>query len=191
MDTLIEIIVLLFAHTRISAHVQRHPEIAAHVREVSARHQVPEALLLAVGLHESGLGSDGHTRFVWGVMPPAMRACARAGNTCTGDVLHDQIEVSARVLLTGYRQCHSWDGALRRYYSGMCFATRPRITFREARNRQKVRRFYVRQRLFVRTVAYSTRVLGSARTFERKIREVAGGLLGYHLLATNPLLPPP
>ncbi len=166
-EFLLRLVLLLCAHTRIATYASGHPEFTALVQDAAQAQEVPQVLLLAVGLHESGLGSNLRTPYPWGVLAATMRAyCARADNRCTGVVLHDQIEASAHVLHAGFVQCGSWSGSLRRYYSGSCWSHRPRITRAEARVRARRHRFYQQLRGYRRAVQYGERVMRSARRLE-------------------------
>lgn len=164
---LLRLVMWFCAHTRIASYASAHPEFAAHVHVAAQAHEVPQVLLLSVGLHESGLGSNTRSRYPWGVMAPALRAyCASTGTRCNGDPLHDQIEASAHVLHVGYLRCGSWTGSLRRYYSGACWSQRPHITRTEARVRARRHRFYRQLRVYRLAVQYSAQVLHSARRLE-------------------------
>lgn len=168
---LLRLVALLCAHTSIAAYAAAHPAFADHVPAAARYHGVPEVLLLAVGLHESGLGSDPRTPYAWGVLPPTLRAyCARADARCTGDALHDQIEASGFVLRAGVGVCGTWEGAARWYLTGACMARAPQAP-RGAGSRRAFRR---RLRLYREAVAYGARVVGSARRLEAHARAVAG-----------------
>ena len=170
-ELLLRIVLSLFANTRIAVHAEAHPEFAAFVQEAAQAHHVPQTLLLAVGVHESGLGSNARTPFPWGVLRPAMRAyCTRADARCTGAVVHDQIEASAHVLRVGYERCGSWIGALRRYYSGACWTQRHPSTRAGLRTRAQRRRFYQRLQIYRQAVRYGERVWHSAQRFEAQAR---------------------
>jgi len=165
-DLLLRLVLWLCAHTRIAAYASAHPEFTALVQDAAVAHDVPQVLLLAVGLHESGLGSNPRTPFPWGVLRPAQRAYCSAANTrCTNSHLHDQIETSAHVLRVGFVQCGSWQGALRRYYSGACWTRQPYLTRAAARVRTQRRAFRARMRVYNRAVSYSARVWSTAQRF--------------------------
>lgn len=169
---LLRLVTLLCAHTAISTYAQQHPEFSTYVADAATAHQVPEVVLLSVGLHESGLGSNRRARYAWGALAPSFNAyCHRDSTRCTGVFLHDEIETSAHVLRVGFERCGSWTGALRRYYSGSCRMARPHITFREARVRLKRRRFARLMQSYRATVAYSDRVLHSAVLLLKHARE--------------------
>lgn len=174
-EFLLRLVLLLCAHTRIATYASAHPEFAAHVHAAAQAHDVPQVLLLSVGLHESGLGSNPRSRHPWGVLAPALRAyCASTETRCNGDPLHDQIEASAHVLRVGFVRCGSWTGSLRRYYSGSCWSRRPHITRSEAGVRARRHRFYHQLRDYQRSVQYGERVLHSARRLEvHAVREDA------------------
>jgi hypothetical protein len=164
---LLRLVLWLCAHTRIATYTSEHPDFATLVYDAAQAHEVPQVLLLAVGLHESGLGSNTRTRHPWGVLAPALRAyCASADTRCNGDALHDQIEASAHVLRVGFGACGSWSGSLRRYYSGLCWSHRPRLTRTEARVRARRHRFYQQLRGYQQAVQYEQRVMGTARRLE-------------------------
>lgn len=163
-ELLLRLVLWLCARTPIAAYAHAHPEFTGLVQDAAVAHAVPQALMLAVGLHESGLGSNPRTRYPWGALRPAQRAYCSALNTrCTSAPLHDQIETSAHVLRTGFTQCGSWLGSLRRYYSGSCWNQRPR--FAHHRNRAQRRAYRAQLRRYTQAVRYSTRVWRTAQQF--------------------------
>lgn len=173
-ELLRQVVIALFLRTAIGSQAQAHPEWFAQITASATEFSVPAPILIAIGIHESGFGSDRRTRATWGVIPRSMtRACAAGG--CTGDPTRDQIHISARILRHGRDACGSWRGAVRRYLSGRCWG-RPPQTRRPRRLARLLRRNYQA------SVAYEARVF-------RTVRSIDQGLV--RAMSTSGSLTPP
>jgi soluble lytic murein transglycosylase-like protein len=116
----LEAAVLRMVSVRLSHHLNS-PEAAAafisEVRAVSAEHDVPAALILAVSFRESswkttavgGLGEVG-----------IMQTHGVASRGCELLTRRGQLDCGTRVLAESLRVCGSWERALSRYATGQC-----------------------------------------------------------------------
>lgn len=114
----------------ISRHLLANPQLAVDIETAATRHQVPAALLFAIGVLESGLGSNPRARMEFGIAPADVRgACVNHGVGCGMDRMHAQMEVAARILQRGWRTCgfgvhhtisERWERAARYFRTGQC-----------------------------------------------------------------------
>lgn len=94
----------LLPHSSGTARVRaRFDAIAAVAEQASSEHGVPVGLLLAVGWHESWLGTHPRSGGLWGGRVPP---------------------VTSRILARGRRGCGSWLGAVSFFRCGRCACPR-------------------------------------------------------------------
>lgn len=87
----------------------RTEAITRDAADATAQHDVPPALLLAVGFVETHLGCDRASGGCWGApIDPQHRGTA-------GRASH-----AAQALATSYRVCGTWEGAVCRFRCGLC-----------------------------------------------------------------------
>lgn len=105
---LLSALLAAFTHMPARRCIERRFDEIADVAEAASRaHDVPPALLLSVGFHETWLGCHGERD--WGA--PADRRHRHTAGTP---------ENAASSLAAGFRACRTWRGAVTRFRSGLC-----------------------------------------------------------------------
>jgi hypothetical protein len=106
---------LLALHRPPAFHAQcienHRSSIVEHATASANRYQIPVSLLLVTAFSETHLGCDPHEAGGWGA-PIDRRHRHTAGGS-------DQ---AASSLAWGFRECHTWFGAVSFYRSGRCHA---------------------------------------------------------------------
>ena len=93
--------------------IARRDHIVSNIAASQQVHNVPPAVITAIGFAETHLGCDHGEGGGWGApISPTRRHIA-------GTPLH-----AARALATSYRVCGNWNGAVRRFRTGLCHSTR-------------------------------------------------------------------
>ena len=92
--------------------------------QYTASRNVPNSLVLAVCMFESGAGSNQRALYLCGVQPRTLRALWHEGVIVHHDNRNlDQLDGAAYVLWNGHRHCHTWEGAANFFRSGSCGLT--------------------------------------------------------------------
>jgi hypothetical protein len=106
---LVALLALFSSTPRTRCIERRAPEIAAEASASAARYDVPPALLLAIGMHESALGCDPRAGGSWGA-PISRTRRAVAGTS----------DHAASALALGHSRCRTWLGAVSHFRCGRC-----------------------------------------------------------------------